>query len=148
MRRPTSDTYTLRDGFKDFVLDKEELKKELEEYITAPHFSLDLRWQMFLDAPMDLSNHEDFIYDGLNFVKTGPSTYDTWMRHQEYQRGQVIELTDVIYNFESILKGLKENNPYTVKNYKDKPAFKDPDLVIKAKEQLLKDNIKSFTYDW
>ncbi len=148
MRRATSDVYTLRDGFRDFLLDKAELKKDLEEYITASHFSLDLRWQMFVDAPIDLSNHEDDIYHGLDFIKTGPSEYDTWVGRQDYQRGQVIDLTDVVYNLESVIKGLKEENPYIVKNYKDKPAFKDPDIISKAKEQLLKDNIKSFTYDW
>lgn len=136
--RQTSDRYTLRDQFKDFILDKAELKKDFEEYITAPQFSLDLRWQMFLDAPADLSNHEDYIYHGLDFVNNGKPYGNTWIRNSEnnWERGYKIDLVDNIGEF------LK------LKCMADWPCMKDPDIMNKVKEQVLKDNIKSFTYDW
>jgi hypothetical protein len=137
MRRATSDRYTLRDGFKDFVLDKAELKRELEEYITAPHFSLDLRWQMFLDAPIDLSNHETSIYHGLDFINQGDENSEPWHRVRYAERGWIIELVDLISDLES------KNSSYL-----KWPCFKEEGFVNKVKEQLLKDNIKSFTYDW
>jgi hypothetical protein len=119
------DTLTLRDRFAIFERDKTELKDNLEDYITNPAHSLELRWQMFLDAPDDLSTEDSSIYEGLDRI-LGKDLFDELYRPDNRQRGEVIYLLDCIHNLQ----------------------HKKPELVDKVKEQILKDNIKSFIYDW
>lgn len=154
-----NDTVTLRDHFERINLKKEELKnqvselkKDFEEYITNPVHTLELRWQMFLDAPDELSNIDDSIYHGLNFVKMKNSEYDTWFRHkfEDYNRGCEISLTEIYEDIEGVYTSIKDGTApeYIRKNYEDAIFTKDPDMLTKIKEQLLKDNIKSFVFDW
>lgn len=139
----------MRSRFDNFKMLKAQLKAEFEAFIVDPVFSQEIRWKMFFDAPKELSNTDSSIYHGLDFVKTGPSSYDDWFRIQEYDRNQEIDLTDVVYNLQSIVDSISgKKYIYNKDNYIKMPCFQDPDLISKVKEQILKDNMKSFIYDW
>lgn len=132
-------TLVLRDQFKKFTDNKEELKKDLEEYITAPQFSLDLRWQMFLDAPDELSNHEPWLYHGLDLIITGQEYDSDWINCITDERHEKIHLIELVDEQFSKLKdyGLEEFS-----------GANDVEFLTRVKEQILKDNIKSFENDW
>lgn len=142
------DTTVLRDRFANFVIDKRQLKYDFEEYITNSEiFSLQHRWQMFLDAPDDLSNNMDSIYHGLDFVNDGEMFGEThhigdkWYAALD-ERGSLISTLELVTDIES------KNFEEMLYGFEHWECFKDPDLIVKIKEQLLKDNVKAFRYAW
>lgn len=136
-----TDTRTLRDRFKDFVQNKDELKKDLEEYITSPVHSLELRWQMFLDAPQELNNHDRWIYHGWDRILDHTSSHPHLNLINDLdwrERGSeidVVEMVDEVFS---------DPEEYGL-SY---PGIYEEGFVDKIKEQILKDNIKTFKYDW
>jgi 2-iminoacetate synthase ThiH len=133
------DTITLRDLFQAFNEDKEELKRDLEEYITFPAHSLELRWQMFKDAPPELSNHNRWIYDGFNKILDPGKACGRWIGDLDLERHTKMSIVDMVEEEFSKLED------YNLDIY---PGTQEEDFLDKIKEQVLKDNIKSFIYDW
>lgn len=135
------DTMTLRDKFSALEAYTEHLKKDFEEYITSPVHSLELRWAMFRDAPAVLSNHDKFIYHGWDKILNpeNPKSRVNWINDLDWaEHGETLEVVDTV---ETVFK-----NPESYElNYS---GLDDPGFLDKIKEQVLKDNIKSFKYAW
>jgi heme oxygenase len=136
-----NDTVTLRDAFTDFLKNKSELKKYFEEYITDIQFPLELRWQMFLDAPRELSNEKLYLYKGLNFLDREDNFSGRWYQIYDTERGYKIDLVEFVETLEECDEEELEDT------YPGFQSFKEPDIIDKIKEQLMKDNIKSFIFD-
>jgi hypothetical protein len=135
------DTLTLRDRFEIFKQHKDQIKTDFEEFITSPAHPLEVRWQMFKDAPAELSNRDKFIYHGWDEVldPTTPSARINWVNDLDsYEQGTEISVVDTVE--EEFSKPEKYDLNY--------PGINQEGFLDKIKEQVLKDNIKSFIYDW
>jgi hypothetical protein len=135
------DTLTLRDRFEIFKQHKDQIKADFEEFITSSAHPLEIRWQMFKDAPADLSNHLESIYGGLDEILVpGLGSRDiNWpdeiINAERHQRINLIGEVEEIFS---------KPKAYRVKY----PTAYEEGFLDKIKEQILKDNIKSFIYDW
>lgn len=130
---------TMRDRFEYFKEVKSELKKDFEEFITNTIFGLDVRWKMFLDAPAELSNHSQWIYRGFDKILSPNESDVNWVDDSGWsEKGGNVDLLDSINDLFS------DPEEYGI-SY---PGIKENGFINKLKEQLMKDNTKSFTYDW
>jgi hypothetical protein len=135
----TRNAVTMRDRFKAFTDYQEFLKKELEECITAPHFTLEQRWQMFVDAPAELSNHEGWIYHGFDKILAPELDRINWIADTDlFEKAETVNTVELVDEYFA-----KAEEYGIIYSGIDEEGFLD-----KIKEQILKDNIKSYKFDW
>jgi hypothetical protein len=140
----------LQDSIKTVESDLKELKEQFTFIITDKDRPLEERWDIFKNAPTFLKDHDTSIYH-FDFIKSDDGRSENWHRlFDYYERHQTVYLLDVIDNFESIHKMLNSDPPQLgyKDHYKKWPCFKDPETIVRAKEQVLKDNIETFCFDW
>ena len=101
------------------------LKRDFSAYIKNKDIPLDERWEMFKTAPDCLSEHSKWI-------EHFPETFQEFERnlYQQHDRGR----------FESI---------HIVEDYLgDNPEKWSKESIDEMKEHFLKENLKTFDYDW
>lgn len=142
--------------YKDLELLNEkkiELKKQFEALIVNKDISLDVRWGLFEKAPKDMKNCDRWIYHGLDDFLKGPGPYQNWFQHRDYERREEVDLFYLVEEaLVEVVEGLDEgpSGEYWkwFKEYETWECFKDPNFLDKVKEQILKDNMGSFIFDW
>lgn len=119
----------------------ENLKSEFSQYITNKEIPLAQRWEVFIEAPYDLKNHEEYIITatstGLKYVMDhwlGPSNY--------YSRGSQIYMADL---FVDCVHG-DEIHPSSFDYEINKQQAEV--LLTQALEEVLSNNLGGFIYDW
>lgn len=119
----------------------EEIKPNFAIYIQNKAIPLDERWAVFVLAPSNLKDHEEY---GPNFETLHPDfiMYDGPV-HME--RGQTMSTLDLIESIEESLKDLADNS-YCGREWAEK-LFKLVDINA-LKEEIMEKNLKSFNYDW
>lgn len=125
---------------KEAALKRESSKIQIdfENYISNKDIPLGRRWFLFVTAPDNLSNHEDYFItansDGLRYIKAN------WFDAPEvYGRGKRINtktLFDNIFQDESLSYNEYDYNHELINLCKD------------AMEDILNQNCASFCFDW
>lgn len=125
----------------DLKANTENLKVEFSQYITNKEIPLAPRWEVFIEAPHDLKNHEEYIItatsNGLKYVM------DNWFgRSSSYSRGNQIYMADL---FVDCVHG-GEIHPSSFDYEMDTEQAEQ--LLTEALEEVLSNNLGSFCYDW
>lgn len=129
------------DKIAELKKNTDNLKSEFCQYITNTEIPLADRWEVFIDAPYDLKNHEEYIItaksEGLKYVM------DNWFgRSSVYSRGNTIDMAIL---FVDCVHG-GEIHPSSFDYEMDEE--KAMELLSEALEEVLRNNLGSFCYDW
>lgn len=126
----------MKEKIEKFLLQKEEIEKELREYVKDQSIPLESRWDLFVSS--DLGEERSYILEleSYNLDKY----YDRgWM-----DRGTTIDfdrIYDYLYDYE--LEDYDEEEP-EYQEIKDRIE----DKINTIKEELLSLFIKSWRFDW
>lgn len=123
----------LKQKFDIYNSDTLSLKQELEQYITDRNIALEDRWDVWVDAPSALKNHESYIIH----LKSLPEDFIMYEGEYPVERHQTVNTSDII---ECIKEGSWDRvtgNPV--------PYNIDINAV---KEEIISLNLGSFVYDW
>lgn len=111
-----------------------DLKEEFKFEIANVNTPLKKRWKLFVDAPDPLRDHQSWIqhFDLENRVGD-ISWYDDFYK----ERYALVRMVDIIDMCEEYLA---DGTP--------KGGFNTQEKIDAFKEEILKKNLGSFTYDW
>lgn len=96
------------------------LREQFARVMRDKTIPLDTRWQAFVDAPIYLKNHERWIWRSLVI---------DFHKHFELQRYEVVKSVNIV-------DWCEDYEWYT------------PELAVELKEEILLENLGSFTNDW
>lgn len=140
--------------FKEFFRIKKDIKEDFAMYINDKSIPLDKRWDIFGQSEGLFSSTNGYIYHGLDFVSKQVLSYDgnirpePWIYLEDYERYRTINLLDIVDIFEGYAEDINNGNFGHNNFLQGFTCFTEPDIMIRVKEQILKDNIWSFEYDW
>jgi hypothetical protein len=132
----------------------ETTKKKFQDYITNPQFPLEERLQLFYEAPDFMVGRDQWIYKGLDFlVKNCKGSFrsEPWWRDvaEDYGKGCTIDIVDWLISTAHNMDYWRKNPGAPGRENAIRNNFyENPELLDRAKEQLMKDNIRYMTLDW
>jgi hypothetical protein len=118
-----------------------QLRVDFKKIMSDKSIPLDDRWDMFIKAPSDLKGHQSYVWDskilGRDF---------NWYTDYSCERHQEVDLIEFVENLEEDFNAIAEGEDAA---YMFTEKFEDtPEVVEALKEEILADNIASFTFDW
>lgn len=137
---------------KDAALQKEarELKPEFETYLRNKNFPLLERWNNFVRAHEDLKNHKSSLIhpksEALQHIM------ENWFDAPEvWGRGKIVNVANLMRDFVD-RKGFHPLNLYYEitedESEEEKNLAEGQRLLEEMLEEILAQNLGSFTYDW
>lgn len=120
---------------------KEDLKAQYLSIIHNKNIDLDIRWKTFIEAPHEFKKHE--LY-GPYFVVIDQITNFSWYDDMSLDRHQTMDSKNLISRIEESLVTHKSGYATSL----SKHFISNPELILELKEEILEQNMGSFTYDW
>lgn len=126
---------------KDLEKQAKALQGEFQKYIVDKNIPLVERWEFFVNADDNFKNHKDWIYSakgqGMKYVM------DNWFNAPEvYGRGKTIDVG-------SLFGDCVHNGNLYPENFAYKMQKEDAQEYLEsALEEILKENLGSFCFDW
>lgn len=125
----------IRGKFRQMEKMVKDVRTEFETVIKDTTISLDDRWKLFKQAPEELRGTDSWIWVPDTFAKYNKDWEDlAWV-----ERYKVINVIDRIDGYEGedliVIDG-------------EEGIYQDPEWILELKEEVLRLNIGSFTFDW
>lgn len=119
----------------------EKTKLPFEDYIKNKEIPLNERWDIFIIAPSEMKNHDNYLtsFDSL------PNDFVMYDGPIHVERGQTIKTNDMIEEIEEELINIKNDDFFRSDYYKNMFIAVNLDSI---KEEILSKNMGSFDYDW
>jgi hypothetical protein len=125
---------TLEERIKTFTAEKENLKNDFAKYIADKSIPLDERWEFFIEAPDELKNFEQWIYE---FKCLSIDWYDDF----HFDRRQEVSAEYIIDSLEWKREEAEDEGD-------EDEAKKWRDIIPLIKEEILDQNMEGFCFDW
>lgn len=115
--------------------DIDSIKEDFANTIKDTSIPLAVRWDLFVEAPDYLKNHESWI---MRFDE-----FDFDVADQDYERHRQIQMNDVI-------EGMEENEYWEANPEAEElpENYVFSEKISKFKEHILSENLGSFIFDW
>jgi hypothetical protein len=119
-----------------------EIKKDYQSVIIDKNIPLDERWEFFKNAPAELKQHSPYGFH----LSAFPSSWN-WYSDYDCERHQTVDLFDLVSELEEDVERLADGDD-AMFFYTEKVLKNNPNAVSEIKEEMMRLNVSSFTFDW